>query len=74
LQINLNMKRQSFIRILVSMMIIIAAVYALAAAQQARVVADTNEECMQTTTEDGCPTKTQSEFVLESITRSLLGR
>jgi hypothetical protein len=70
------MKRQSFIRILVSMMIVITAVYVLAAAQRARVVADTtSEECIKTTSEDEeCPTRTQSEFVLESLTRSLLGR
>lgn len=65
------MKKQLFLRILTVVIIITAAAFVVSAARTAKLAQ--NEECVQGETE--CTeTKSQSEFLLESLTRNLLGR
>jgi hypothetical protein len=65
------MKKQLLIRIMTLVIIITAAFFVASAARTARLAE--KEECLQGESE--CTeTKNQSEFLLESLTRNLLGR
>jgi hypothetical protein len=67
------MKKQSIIRIFMLVAIIAAAVFVVAAVRTNRPVSE-GDECMQEDKQECVETRTQSEFLLEAITRNLLGR
>jgi uncharacterized protein YxeA len=65
------MKKQLLIRMMMLVIIITAAFFVVSAARTAKLAQ--KEECVQGESE--CTdTKSQSEFLLESLTRNLLGR
>ncbi|MGB8193017.1 MAG: hypothetical protein WCF67_13900 [Chitinophagaceae bacterium] len=66
------MKRLIPIRILMLVIVITVAVFVVAATRATPHVEPT-EECIQNE-QEGCEKKTQSEFLLESLTRNLMGR
>ena len=63
------MKKQSLIRLLIAAMIISAAFFVMAASHSSAKA--TKEDC---TADKGCDQKVQSEFFLESLTRTLFSK
>jgi len=66
------MQKQFIIRVLMVVMIISAAIFVVAAVNSSKTMAGT-EECGQDK-QDCLETRSQSEFVLEALTRNLLCR
>jgi ABC-type cobalt transport system substrate-binding protein len=66
------MKKHFFIRILMLVVVISAAVFVFAAVNASNIPAG-SEECAQEK-EDCIQPRTHSEFLLESLTRTLLAR
>jgi hypothetical protein len=67
------MKKQSIIRIFLVVAIIAATVFVVAAMRTKTPLREGGDECMQDK-QERVETRTQSEFLLEAITRNLLGR
>jgi len=63
------MKKQSLLRILIVAVIISAAFFVMAATRSS--LAGSKEDC---TAEKNCEPKAQSEFFLESLTRTIISR
>ena len=64
------MKKQASVRLLIVAVIIFAAFFVMAVTR-ASTVGNTKEDC---TVDKSCEQNTQSEFILESLTRNLLSR
>jgi len=65
------MKKQSLIRLFIVAIIISAAFFVVAATRSSNRAAAGKQDC---TDEKSCDQKEQSEFFLESLTRSLLSK
>ena len=67
------MKKQSIIRIFLLVVVITAAVFVGAAVRNSSPLSNNTEECLQDK-QECLDAKNQSEFLLESLTKHLLGR